>query len=364
MLGTSGFQIGGGIACVSRCIARVLDESSEAGRLDRVDRVLLLEDPANAPAPPRAGAQWLARGNQARFAWQLWRVFRRYQHDLIVFDYPGLARAVTLPLPSFSSAEIAVFVHGRDQLARALKSTRVSALRRARILLTNSEFTANLLREQLPTCADRVRVTPLCVDPERTTAWEKAYPQPTTSPRAPAALIVGRMWSQEPGKGHDELIAAWPTVRRQVPGAELWVVGPGDDRLRLEQLAQSLGVAEAVRFLGRVSDEELGDLYRRAAVFAMPSCQEGFGLVYAEAMWHGLPCIGSTADAARYVIVDGETGLLVPYGDVAAIGSAVAALLADPARAQWMGEAGRRLAREQFSYARFRRDLLTALELD
>jgi phosphatidylinositol alpha-1,6-mannosyltransferase len=163
--------------------------------------------------------------------------------------------------------------------------------------------------------------------------------------------------------GHDALIAAWPSVRAQVADAELWIAGEGNDLPRLEQLARTLGVAQAVHFLGRVSDEQLGELYRSAALFVMPSRQEGFGLVYAEAMWHGLPCIGSTADAAGDVIVDGETGLLVPYGDVAAIASAIATLLTDRDRAERMGQAGQRRAREQFSYARFRRDLLTALEL-
>jgi phosphatidylinositol alpha-1,6-mannosyltransferase len=171
------------------------------------------------------------------------------------------------------------------------------------------------------------------------------------------------MWSSERGKGHEDVIAAWPSVRARVPDAELWIVGSGNDRARLEERAHALGVGDVVRFLGRVSDAELCDLYRRATLFAMPSCQEGFGLVYAEAMWHGLPCIGSTADAAREVIADGDTGLLVPYGDVAAIGSAVVALLTDPARAEAMGRAGMRRARERFSYERFRRDLLTALEL-
>jgi phosphatidylinositol alpha-1,6-mannosyltransferase len=128
-------------------------------------------------------------------------------------------------------------------------------------------------------------------------------------------------------------------------------------------MARERGVAGAVRFLGRVTDAELGDLYRRASVFAMPSRQEGFGLVYAEAMWHGLACVGSTADAAGQLIVDGETGHLVPYADARATADAVAALLCDPARARAMGEAGRRRARERFGYPRFRADLLAALEL-
>ena len=95
----------------------------------------------------------------------------------------------------------------------------------------------------------------------------------------------------------------------------------------------------------------------------MPSRQEGFGLVYAEAMWHGLPCVGSTADAAAEVIVDGETGRLVPYGDSDALANALAGLLLDPGRAAQMGEAARRRVLEHYSYPHFRRDLLEALDL-
>jgi phosphatidylinositol alpha-1,6-mannosyltransferase len=362
LLGLTGLEVDGGIASVSRCIARTLDECTESGRLDLVDRVLLLDDDSHPPAPPHAGAQWLARGSKRRFVWQLWRAFRRGRHDLVLFDHLGLARATNLPLPSFPPHQTAIFIHGLE-LASAQTGARVRPLANASILLANSEFTASAVRRHLPARADRVRVTPLCIDPQRIEAWEKVCSHVPDPPRVPAALIVARMWSEERGKGHDDLIAAWSAVRAQAPEAELWMVGDGDDRSRLEDRTRSLGLSAAVRFWGRVSDDDLCTLYRRARLFAMPSRQEGFGLVYAEAMWHGLPCIGSTADAAGQVIVAGETGLLVPFGDVAAISSAVAALLNDPARAERMGEAGRRRAREQFSYARFRCDLLTALDL-
>jgi glycosyltransferase involved in cell wall biosynthesis len=69
-------------------------------------------------------------------------------------------------------------------------------------------------------------------------------------------------------------------------------------------------------------------------------------------MWNVLPCIGSTSDAAGQVIVDGVTGSLIPYGHAGATADAVVALLADPARARAMGEAGRRRAQECFRGAR------------
>lgn len=358
LLGLTGLRIDGGIAVVSRCIARALDEETRAGRGSRTDRVLLLDDPADPAAPPFRGEQRLSRGSKPRFVWQTWRSFRRHRHDLVLFDLVGLARATALPLPGFPPPRVAIFVHSFELATE--ESAR--SLQRAQLLLANSRFTADRLSRGLPGIADRIRVVPLCIDPQRVELWEKSHAAPAPE-REPAALIVARMWSAERGKGHDELIAAWPAVRRHVPAAELWIVGTGDDAERLRALARDRGVADAVRFLGRVSDAELGSLYRRASVFAMPSRQEGFGLVYAEAMWWGLPCIGTTADAAAQVISEGETGELLPYGDVDALADALARLLSERERTARMGEAARRHARERFGYARFREDLLEALAL-
>lgn len=363
LLALTGLRIDGGIAVVSRCIARALDEQVVSGRLERTDRVLLLEDPADAAIPPTRGDQHLARGSQARFVWQTWRAFRRHRHDLVIFDLIGLARATGVPLPGFPPPRFAIFLHGIELTVARKGGPGARALRQAHVLLANSHFTADRLRADFPELSERTRVVPLCIDPERVREWEDTGRPQAAPPRERAALIVGRMWSTERGKGHDELLAAWPSVCRRVPGAQLWITGGGDDVARLEAKARDFGVGDAVRFLGRVSDAELGALYQRAAVFAMPSRQEGFGVVYAEAMWWGLPCIGSTADAAGDVIVAGETGELVAYGDVSALADALIGLLSDPERANRMGEAGRRRAREHFGYGRFRSDLLTALEL-
>jgi phosphatidylinositol alpha-1,6-mannosyltransferase len=279
----------------------------------------------------------------------------------VLFDLVGLARSVLLPLPGFPPPRYAIFVHGIE-LAGARRGARARALEGAERVLANSEFTAQRVRHEHPGLGGRVRAVPLCVDPDRAAAWASPPPGGAPAAREPAALIVGRMWSEERGKGHDALLEAWPAVRRRVPAAELWIAGEGDDVPRLAAKAHALGVAGAVRFLGRVPDAELGALYRRASLYAMPSRQEGFGLAWAEAMLCGLPCLGSTADAAREVIVEGETGLLVPFGDAGAIAGAVGALLSDPARARAMGEAGRRTALARFGYERFRRDLLAALD--
>jgi phosphatidylinositol alpha-1,6-mannosyltransferase len=279
--------------------------------------------------------------------------------DLIFFDHAGLARIMTLPVPGLLGRPYVVFVHG-SELSSAGKGQRASALLGADRILVNSEFTRERVRKTCGAACPPIHVVTLCIDPARISRWE-ADPRPPPTAREPAVLIVGRILAQERGKGHDQLLEAWPKVLATVPRAQLWIVGDGNDVDRLRRKAAQLDLGDRVSIPGRISDDELRDRYLRASLFAMPSCQEGFGIVYAEAMWHGLPCLGSHADAARTVIEDGETGLLVPYGDVEAIASAISGLLSDPARTRKMGEAGTRVARSKFNFERFRTDLLEAL---
>jgi phosphatidylinositol alpha-1,6-mannosyltransferase len=267
-----------------------------------------------------------------------------------------------LPLPSFPPPRYAVFVHGTE-LAVAGEGTRRRALEGAWRIVCNSEFTAGRVCEGFPALASRARVAPLCIDAERLARWQAQGAPEAGAPREPAVLIVARMLAEERGKGHDELLEAWASVRARVPEARLWIVGDGDDRPRLQARARDLELGDTVEFRGRVSDAELGRLYRSASLFAMPSRQEGFGLVYAEALWHGLPCVASDADAGRTLVSDGVTGRLVPYADPRALADALASLLADPARLRAMGEAGQREARERFGYAAFARAFLAALDL-
>jgi len=128
----------------------------------------------------------------------------------------------------------------------------------------------------------------------------------------PAVLIIGRMSRSEDYKGHRELISLWSMVRAQVPNAELWIVGSGDLKPELEKLAQG---HEGIIFYGKVSEENKLDLLRRCRCFAMPSRNEGFGLVYLEAMRMGRPCLVSDCDAALEIINSPELGRSVSVID-------------------------------------------------
>jgi len=144
-----------------------------------------------------------------------------------------------------------------------------------------------------------------------------------------------------PQKRFAELVEAFSMVHEGMPDAQLVIVGAGPEEPRLATLASQLGVDQCIRLLGRIPHAALLSLYGEADVFCLASEDEGFGIVYLEAMAHGVPVIGSAGEGIADVIVNGENGLLVPPGDKQAIAAALARLLRDGALRSRLAQAGR-----------------------
>jgi glycosyltransferase involved in cell wall biosynthesis len=156
-------------------------------------------------------------------------------------------------------------------------------------------------------------------------------------------LCIGRLI---PIKGHLVLLRALAQARMRVPGIALDVAGRGPLEPALKSYARELGVEEAVRFLGFVSPIE--SAVEEAAIVVVPSLGEGFGMVALEAMERARPVIASAVGGLPEIVVDGETGLVVPPGDAEGLAEAMVALAGDLARASEMGAAGRARALAEF----------------
>jgi phosphatidyl-myo-inositol dimannoside synthase len=228
------------------------------------------------------------------------------------------------------------------------------ALRRAWRIVCVSEYTRGQMLGRIRLDPSRVIVIPNALDP---TLEADGIDSASITTSQPVILTVARLSASDRYKGIDHLIEAMPAILRSAPSTKLRIVGRGDDRPRLQQLARDLHVDNAVEFAGFVDDRQLRHEFARCTVFALPSEKEGFGLVYVEAMTHGKPCIAANAGGAPEVISP-ESGLVVPYGDVSAIGAAcIEALQKD-----WSPEAI--IARsELFSYQRFVSLVKSSLEL-
>lgn len=227
---------------------------------------------------------------------------------------------------------------------------------------------------QVPPGVDTGRFRPLSAEQRA-----RARARWDLPPEAPVVLSTSRL---VPRKGIDTLIEAAGLVAARVPGLTVAVGSSGRDRGRLA----SLGAASAasVKFLGRVPEDDLPDLYGCADVFAL-CCrsrwwgleQEGFGIVLLEAAAAALPCLTVDSGGAGEAVVDGETGRVVEQAgtparpwypaasrrhQVAAVAEALGGLLADRAQAVGLGAAGRRRAEEHFSYEGLAARLSAALD--
>ncbi len=339
-------ETGGGVAAVSRLIWDVMGDTWGD------QRQLITLDPTGDDGRP---------GVLRRLAFGARLASHQAGHadSWILFTHLALARAQAY-LPLVTRRPYAVFLHGIEAW-RPLRSVERAVLAGAALRIANSQFTARQIALANPglgsieSCAlalppaSRARRSPL--DP---TLADRMGPE--------AVLLVGRMVAGERYKGHDELLDVWPAVVAARPNARLVFAGDGNDRARMQTRARTLGVADRVVFTGFVSDADLDQLYRSARLFAMPSRGEGFGIVYLEAMAHGLPCIGSIHDAASEIIEHGVTGYLVDQSNARHLASQLTYLLSDREACQRMGHAGQRRVAERFTYARFSSQLVSLLQ--
>jgi len=329
---------GGGVAVVARLLWRAFE-----GRWPNDAQLLRLIEGSHPQPTLRDKINFTLRLAAARADW-------------ILFSHLGLARAQAR-LPKPLHRPYGVFLHGVEAWCPLTPST-LHLLAAADIRLANSEYTAARVMRAHPGIGP-VEPCPLALLEPRLSEIETASPDRRGEL---TVLMVGRLASTERYKGHDEMLDAWPRVAATVPAARLVIVGDGDDLPRLRKKAQNNGVEASVRFAGFVTREALDQYYRRAALFALPSRGEGFGLVYLEAMAHGLPCVGSVHDAAREVIVDTVTGRLVDQSHPDQLVDALVALLRDEPLRQRMGLAGHRRVMSEFSFARFESRLHATLD--
>jgi glycosyltransferase involved in cell wall biosynthesis len=162
-------------------------------------------------------------------------------------------------------------------------------------------------------------------------------------------LAIGAVGALQQRKGHRFLIEAIALMSTENPSLDMRCILAGDGPLmgELQDLAARLGVADAVRFTGRIGDAK--DLLAALDIFAMPSLKEGLGVAALEAMACGLPIIASSAGGLSETVAEERTGLLVPPGDSRGLALAITRLAAEPPLRAAMGEAARVRAVKEFA---------------
>jgi len=210
------------------------------------------------------------------------------------------------------------------------------AIRDADSIWTISRYTRDSLRDSFAarTCElnnlnpDKFQIVPCTVDENIFTIAPK--PQHLLEKYnligAKILMTVARLRSHDNYKGVDVTIQALPEIAKSFPNVKYLVIGRGDDRPRLAKIALNLGVAEKVIFAGFVPTADLAAHYQLADAYVMPS-QEGFGIVYLEALACGIPVLAGDADGSADPLQDGKLGWRVPHRDSAAVAVACVEIL-------------------------------------
>lgn len=261
-----------------------------------------------------AGHAWIAGKNRPT-------VVSVHGNDFLA-PYSLTARPA-LDLPSLWQLRAWVWRNLYPLWRGATRRMLVRALPKANTLLANSRYTADVLLAKYPTCAAKTHV-----------AWVGVDPVFFDTPRAPKSkvpqlLTVCRLSEQR--KNVDLVLHALATLKDRFE-FEYIIAGEGTLRPALEDLTDSLGLGTRVRFVGRVSDADLRQLYSHADLFVLtasiiPDSHEGFGIVYLEAAASGVPSLAARLAGAAEAIAEGRSGFFVEQPDVSSISNALARFL-------------------------------------
>ena len=163
------------------------------------------------------------------------------------------------------------------------------------------------------------------------------------------ALLISTIGALHPRKSHELFIEAAGMVGAAEPRARFLVVGDGELRAELGALARARGLAERLVFTGM--REDVARLLAATDVYVKPGVVEGFiGITVLEALGLGKPVVAFDTEDVKLALTDGETGLIVPNGDVAGLADRIIYLLRHPEMGARLGEAGQRLVLERFDF--------------
>jgi glycosyltransferase involved in cell wall biosynthesis len=283
----------------------------------------------------RTGGGWDIRA--------LLRLKRRLAEEKPDIVHAHLLRANLLACLTRSNHAVVWHEHGTGEwLNPAARLLERQLMTRSQSVIAISKNVRDNLAARVPSMASRISILPNAIDTSKVNAAspaEKYRLRQTTWGLGQEHLVVGYVGRlDDKFKGISFLLKSIAQMKPSMPQLRLLIVGDGNDRGSLEQLTDQLGIKDSVIFTGSRSDLE--QIYPSFDVLALPSLSEGFGIVLLEAMAHGVPVVASRVGGIPEVVMDHETGLLVPPADSKALSRALEDLLRDPERRNSMGQKG------------------------
>ncbi len=270
----------------------------------------------------------------------VWYRFRRNARALVCLSLTDKLLA-TLPARLFGMRVIWMehLTIGRSLLQNPFRRLYAAVSGWARIVTVSEAAATSLAAVGIP--RNRIEVIAPGVTPAE---------RPADVIRRSGQPVIGAVTRLSREKNAALLLRAFALVSREIPEASLRIVGEGPERAALEAQAEALGIGTKTQFPGYI--ERAGERCGEFDVLAVPSSRESFGVAALEAMNCGVPVVATRVGGLPELVVDGETGRLVPPEDERAMADALLALLRDRECRERMGEAGQARAAACFSEAK------------
>jgi len=326
---------------------------------------LSLNDTQNSIAqrPKRPGLSVFGfSGDRIGFTLAVVRALLRHRYDRVIVGHINLLTLcvmVATPLP-WRRPIVLLVAHGIEVWSGIGWRRRLALSHVDRILCVSRYTRQRILEQVQDLAAQRLELFPNAI----ADTWGVAAAATAASPPARRFILsVTRLERSDRYKGIVPVIESLSMLDDAT--MHYCIVGQGNDLDFLQQVAGRCGVRDRVHFLDRMSDADLIELYRQCTAFVLPSANEGFGIVFLEAMYFGAPVIAAAEKGALDVVQDQETGLLVRFGDAVAIKNAIERLQGEPELRDRLRTAGRASVtnRGEFTFTRFTERCAQALEL-
>ncbi len=326
LLTSDAYGSNGGIALYNRDIIEALVAMPE------VDEVVVIArgmPTAATGMPPKVRLVTESIGGKTRFVKAALRASSE-DYSLVICGHVNLLPIAAL-INQFIRAPLVLMVYGIDVWKPSYRLVR-QWLKAVHAVWSISAITTERMNQwaglpaarytQLPNAIhlDRYAMAPRRADLQARHGLEGAQ----------VIMTLARLPENERYKGVDEVIEVMPALLQDIPNLKYLVAGDGEDRPRLMQKAQALGLADRVVFVGMISEADKADYFRLADAFVMPGRGEGFGFVFLEALACGVPAVGSQLDGSREALRGGELGELADPTDPATIRACIVRALAKP----------------------------------
>ncbi len=288
---------------------------------------------------------------------RLKRLFRELTPDIVHTHSSkagiiGRAAAHSVGIPVVHTIHGAAFHYGQSKLAYEVyrRAEKWAARRTSHFISVADDMTTEYVAAEIAT-PDRFTTVYSGFDVQPFLSPSRTPPEVRKEWRIPeGGVVIGKIGRLFPLKGHEFVIAAAPEIVRRCPNAYFVLVGDGILRAEYERRIADAGIADRFRFTGLVRPDEIPGLLPGMDLLVHTSQWEGLARVLPQALVAGRPVVSFDVGGAREVVIQGQTGSLVPRDDTAGLIEAVCNLVGAPELRARMGAEGRRRFTEQFRY--------------